>query len=58
MEAFNFAVANEDHNIYIFDMRKMDKALNILKDHVVSVNFSEIDSLFCIVLGAIAPAVL
>ncbi|KAF2835709.1 WD40 repeat-like protein [Patellaria atrata CBS 101060] len=37
MEAFNFAVANEDHNIYIFDMRKMDHALNVLKDHVAAV---------------------
>ncbi|KAF8863988.1 WD40 repeat-like protein [Acephala macrosclerotiorum] len=37
MEAFNFAVANEDHNIYIFDMRKMDRALNIMKDHVAAV---------------------
>jgi WD repeat and SOF domain-containing protein 1 len=36
-EAFNFAVANEDHNVYIFDMRKMDRALNILKDHVAAV---------------------
>lgn len=37
MEAFNFAVANEDHNIYVFDMRKMNKALNVLKDHVAAV---------------------
>jgi WD repeat and SOF domain-containing protein 1 len=37
MEAFNFAVANEDHNIYIFDMRKMNRALNVLKDHVAAV---------------------
>ncbi|KAI6244502.1 hypothetical protein HI914_07376 [Erysiphe necator] len=37
MEAFNFAVANEDHNIYIFDMRKMTRALNVLKDHVAAV---------------------
>ncbi|KAI9807148.1 MAG: hypothetical protein M1825_005866 [Sarcosagium campestre] len=37
MEAFNFAVANEDHNIYIFDMRKLDRALNVLKDHVHAV---------------------
>ncbi|KAI1005828.1 hypothetical protein K3495_g2399 [Podosphaera aphanis] len=37
MEAFNFAVANEDHNIYIFDMRKMERALNVLKDHVSAV---------------------
>lgn len=37
MEAFNFAVASEDHNAYIFDMRKMDRALNVLKDHVAAV---------------------
>ena len=37
MEAFNFAAANEDHNIYIFDMRKLDRALNVLKDHVAAV---------------------
>lgn len=37
MEAFNFTVANEDHNCYTFDMRKMDKALNIFKDHVSAV---------------------
>ena len=37
MEAFNFAVANEDHNVYVFDMRKLDRALNVLKDHVAAV---------------------
>lgn len=37
MEAFNLAVANEDHNVYIFDMRKFDRALNILKNHVAAV---------------------
>jgi WD repeat and SOF domain-containing protein 1 len=37
MEAFNFCVANEDSNLYIFDMRKMDRALNVLKDHVAAV---------------------
>ncbi|KAG0030322.1 rRNA-processing protein sof1 [Podila clonocystis] len=37
MEAFNFMAANEDHNIYAFDMRKMDKAQNVLKDHVSAV---------------------
>ena len=52
MEAFNFACASEDHNIYstldpsrpfaaltmaVFDMRKMDRAQNILKDHVAAV---------------------
>ena len=33
MEAFYFTVANEDHNLYTYDMRKMEKAANILKDH-------------------------
>ncbi|KAI5247261.1 WD40 repeat-like protein [Aureobasidium subglaciale] len=37
MEAFNLAVANEDHNIYIFDMRNLKRALNVLKDHVAAV---------------------
>jgi WD repeat and SOF domain-containing protein 1 len=51
MEAFNFAVANEDHNIYIFDSRTLGsstqtsagqktaapRALNVLKDHVAAV---------------------
>lgn len=37
MEAFNFAAASEDHNIYLFDMRKLDRALNVLKDHVAAV---------------------
>jgi len=37
MEAFNLAVANEDHNIYIFDMRNLRRALNVLKDHVAAV---------------------
>lgn len=37
MEAFNLAVANEDHNIYMFDMRNLSRALNILKDHVAAV---------------------
>jgi len=37
MEAFNFALANEDHNIYIFDMRNLKRALNVLKDHVAAV---------------------
>ena len=37
MEAFNFAAANEDHNVYIFDMRKLDRALNVLRDHVAAV---------------------
>ncbi|OMJ10041.1 DDB1- and CUL4-associated factor 13 [Smittium culicis] len=37
MEPFIFAAANEDHNAYLFDMRKMDHATNVLKDHVSAV---------------------
>ncbi|EKX50159.1 hypothetical protein GUITHDRAFT_135342 [Guillardia theta CCMP2712] len=37
MEAFNFVVANEDHNLYTFDMRKFDSALCVHKDHVSAV---------------------
>jgi DDB1- and CUL4-associated factor 13 len=37
MEAFNFVVGNEDHNLYMFDQRKMDRALNVYKDHVAAV---------------------
>lgn len=37
MEPFNFILANEDFNIYTFDMRKLDKALLIHKDHVGAV---------------------
>ncbi|KAF9961878.1 rRNA-processing protein sof1 [Modicella reniformis] len=37
MEAFNFVAANEDHNVYAFDMRKLDKAQNVYKDHVSAV---------------------
>mmetsp|Transcript_42190 Transcript_42190/g.98964 ORF Transcript_42190/g.98964 Transcript_42190/m.98964 type:complete len:448 (+) Transcript_42190:87-1430(+) len=37
MEAFNFVVANEDHNLYTFDMRKMNTALCVHQDHVSAV---------------------
>ncbi|KAI6781358.1 U3 small nucleolar RNA associated protein [Emericellopsis cladophorae] len=37
MEAFNFVCASEDHNMYLFDMRKMDRARNVFKDHVAAV---------------------
>ncbi|KAI1329258.1 WD40 repeat-like protein [Xylariaceae sp. FL0255] len=37
MEPMNFACANEDHNCYIFDMRNLNRALNILKGHVAAV---------------------
>jgi WD repeat and SOF domain-containing protein 1 len=37
MEAFNFAVGSEDHNVYVFDMRNLSRSLNVLKDHVAAV---------------------
>ncbi|KAI9811561.1 MAG: rRNA-processing protein sof1 [Phylliscum demangeonii] len=37
MEAINFAAASEDHNIYLFDMRNLNRALNVLRDHVHAV---------------------
>lgn len=37
MEPFNFATANEDHNVYLFDARYLSRALNVLKDHVAAV---------------------
>jgi len=36
-EPFNFVLANEDHNVYSFDMRNLDKALMVHKDHVGAV---------------------
>ena len=36
-EPFIFATANEDHNCYTFDMRKIDQAVLIHKDHVQAV---------------------
>jgi WD repeat and SOF domain-containing protein 1 len=36
-EPLNFVAASEDHNLYSFDMRKLDKALLIHKDHVSAV---------------------
>ncbi|RKP09021.1 WD40-repeat-containing domain protein [Thamnocephalis sphaerospora] len=37
MEAFTFVAASEDHNCYMFDMRRLDNAVNIFKDHVSAV---------------------
>ncbi|KAJ2559382.1 Protein sof1 [Coemansia sp. RSA 1933] len=37
MEAFMFATANEDHNVYLFDMRRMDHAVSVLRNHVSAV---------------------
>jgi WD repeat and SOF domain-containing protein 1 len=36
-EAFYFTTANEDHNCYTFDMRKLDHAVTIHEDHVSAV---------------------
>jgi len=36
-EPFNFVLANEDHNLYTFDMRNLEKALLVHKDHVSAV---------------------
>jgi WD repeat and SOF domain-containing protein 1 len=36
-EPFNFVLANEDHNCYTFDMRKLEEPLMIHKDHVSAV---------------------
>lgn len=43
MEPMNFTAANEDTNLYTFDMRKLDKASVVHKDHisaVISVSYS------------------
>jgi DDB1- and CUL4-associated factor 13 len=39
IEAFNFTVANDDHNCYTFDMRRLSRngALTVHKDHVGAV---------------------
>lgn len=37
MEAFVFTVANEDYNLYSFDMRKLSAPINVHMDHVSAV---------------------
>ncbi|OEH78641.1 wd g-beta repeat-containing protein [Cyclospora cayetanensis] len=37
MEPINFTVANEDHNLYTYDMRKLSEALRVHKDFVNAV---------------------
>lgn len=37
MEAYYFALANEDHRGYVFDMRYLEKSVNVLKGHVGAV---------------------
>lgn len=43
MEAFYFTVANEDQNAYVFDMRYLEKAVNVFRGHaraVLDVDYS------------------
>lgn len=37
LEAMYFTVANEDHNLYTFDMRKLDEPVQVHMDHVGAV---------------------
>ena len=37
MEAYVFTVANEDYNLYTFDLRRTDSAMYLHKDHVLAV---------------------
>ena len=37
MESFNFVAANDDCNLYTFDMRKLDQAVFVHEDHVAAV---------------------
>lgn len=37
LEPLYFALANEDHNAYVFDMRFLDKAVNVFRGHVGAV---------------------
>jgi WD repeat and SOF domain-containing protein 1 len=37
MKPFEFTAANEDHNLYTFDMRHMDSAVQVHKGHVSAV---------------------
>mmetsp|Transcript_19198 Transcript_19198/g.31967 ORF Transcript_19198/g.31967 Transcript_19198/m.31967 type:complete len:470 (+) Transcript_19198:327-1736(+) len=50
MEPLNFIVANEDHNLYSFDMRNLKRSTNVHKDHVAAVmdvSFSPTGRDFC-----------
>ncbi len=37
LEAMVFTIANEDHNLYTFDMRNLKKPMQIHMDHVSAV---------------------
>ena len=37
MEAMVFTTASEDYNLYSFDLRKLDRPINVMMDHVSAV---------------------
>ncbi|KAK6460683.1 WD40-repeat-containing domain protein [Scheffersomyces coipomensis] len=37
MEAFNFVSGSDDHNAYLWDMRNLNKSINVYKDHVAGI---------------------
>lgn len=37
LEAFTFTAANEDSNLYTYDMRRLDHPVNVHMDHVSAV---------------------
>ena len=37
MEAYVFTVANDDYNLYTFDLRRTDKVMYLHKDHIMAV---------------------
>lgn len=41
MEPINFTVGNDDANCYTFDMRKLEIAKNIHKDHIRAMYFNK-----------------
>ena len=50
LEAMIFTVANEDHNLYTFDMRKMSEPVQVHMDHtaaVMSLDYSPTGKEFC-----------
>jgi WD repeat and SOF domain-containing protein 1 len=50
VEPFSFTVASEDCNLYTYDMRKLDAAANVHRDHVsavLDVSYSPTGKEFC-----------
>lgn len=37
MEPLNFTVGSDDHNLYTYDMRRLNRAMTVHKDHVAAV---------------------